>query len=330
MNSTASKIQFHKVRDFGETFNTAIAFMRENFKPLTKCILYTAGPFLLISMIFSLIINYQFSYLTEQVLSMDWEAMNNTTSYGIGTQLFLLASYIISILGTLLVCAVIYEYIILYIKKEASQTISLEEVQKAVFKNLGMYIGTTILLGFLYFFSLIIIALLGGFVTAIIGSISIALVILIMFVGIVAGILIAIIPLSTIYILRAWENIGFVPSVSRCFKLMKNFWGSTFALLLAYIMILFILSLALTLPALILGSFTSMLFEGDNKILVWLINGLSAITSLANVITVGTMSVVLSLRYFTLLEYHEGHYVKQKIEQIGQPSESENDPLNYS
>ena len=45
------KINFRQTRDFGETFNVSIKFLRQNFKLFFQSVLFIAGPFVLISAI---------------------------------------------------------------------------------------------------------------------------------------------------------------------------------------------------------------------------------------------------------------------------------------
>src|SRR3954470_21352007 len=47
----SEKINFRQARDFGETFNVSVTFLRQNFKIFFLSILFLAGPFVLVSAI---------------------------------------------------------------------------------------------------------------------------------------------------------------------------------------------------------------------------------------------------------------------------------------
>ena len=54
MANNLNRIEFYKVRDFGEVLTVTFDFVRENFKPLMKGWLYIAGPFALTSAVISI------------------------------------------------------------------------------------------------------------------------------------------------------------------------------------------------------------------------------------------------------------------------------------
>ena len=59
------KIELHRQRDFSSKMNATIEFIKRNFKPLFKCIMYIAGPFVLIgSIAMTVVMNYSFQSLT--------------------------------------------------------------------------------------------------------------------------------------------------------------------------------------------------------------------------------------------------------------------------
>ena len=41
---TFTPLEFHKARDFSKKINDTFEFLKQNFKPLTKSVLFIAGP----------------------------------------------------------------------------------------------------------------------------------------------------------------------------------------------------------------------------------------------------------------------------------------------
>ena len=48
-NSASERVNFRQVREFAEIINVTFSFIRQNFKPLGKVIIYIVGPFILVS-----------------------------------------------------------------------------------------------------------------------------------------------------------------------------------------------------------------------------------------------------------------------------------------
>ena len=46
---TQNKIEFQRYRDFGQIINSTFEFIRQNFLPLLKSLIFITGPFLLIT-----------------------------------------------------------------------------------------------------------------------------------------------------------------------------------------------------------------------------------------------------------------------------------------
>ncbi|HEY8401346.1 MAG TPA: hypothetical protein VIK89_08800, partial [Cytophagaceae bacterium] len=62
MNS--EKIIFSQERRFGEKINATFKFLQQNFKKLTKCIIYIAGPFIIVQTILYTLMQYHLMNIT--------------------------------------------------------------------------------------------------------------------------------------------------------------------------------------------------------------------------------------------------------------------------
>ena len=101
MSIKSEKIEFRKVRDFGEVLNASITFIRQNFKSVMRSLLFIAGPFLLVGSVTPVITlaNISTPYLNSQN-----PVIQVLTAYGV--------NMIALLIGVVLAVAVLYEYIL--------------------------------------------------------------------------------------------------------------------------------------------------------------------------------------------------------------------------
>lgn len=213
------KIELHQTRDFGRKLNATIEFIKENFKPLFKCLLFIPGPFVIIGSLLFIQIFQGFMRMslnqTNPNLQGDFE---NLIIYGIAGGLFL-------VLGGTAVVATVNEYIKLYEKQ--GNEITVNEVWEQVKKAFWTVLGTMILYVLILIGAYLVLLLPLFIFTAI--SPLMAFPIMLVLLGMM---LYLIINLTLLFIIRAYENVGFATAVSRCFKLVKGKWWSTFGILI--------------------------------------------------------------------------------------------------
>lgn len=139
------KIEFRKVRDFGEILSVTFEFLRQNFKALLKVLVFIAGPTVVIAGIFG-------GFYQSNIFSFDvYQSFENIGLW------FLL--YVASLLISYLFIALsVYEFILIYLGK-GSGDISVGEVWERMKSHLlnvtGAYIGFFIIV-FIAFLLLII------------------------------------------------------------------------------------------------------------------------------------------------------------------------------
>ena len=112
------KISFYEKRDFGEKINVTFAFLRQNFRPLAKSILFIAGPFILLVAIVSGV--YQATLLNVSSTSENFDVMSIMTQSS-------LASFLSMFVSALLV-AVVYAYLVLYVERDDYHAITVTDV----------------------------------------------------------------------------------------------------------------------------------------------------------------------------------------------------------
>lgn len=155
---STKRIEFRRVRDFGEIINATFAFTQQNFKPLAKAVLFIAGPVVLIEGIFSGLTQGESVYGRDFYSGLFW------------------AQYAVFILSALfaavLVSGVVYEYVILYLA-ESGEEIGVEEVWQAVRKDFGLIFWTSLGAGALYLLGFVLCLLPGVYLVIVLAPIVI-------------------------------------------------------------------------------------------------------------------------------------------------------------
>src|ERR1043165_406454 len=134
---TQERIELRQPRDFGENFNTSVKFLRQNFRPLLRCILAHAGPLILISAV------------CERLYDSNMEGGSPfTNGYYIGYLLFSIAGYLALTSST-------FCYMILY-KEKGKGNFDHNDVRNLIAKNTWKIIGA-----FFWFVVLVAVYALG-------------------------------------------------------------------------------------------------------------------------------------------------------------------------
>lgn len=287
-------IKFNQERDFGEIFNASIAFIRQELKPLGKAVLIFVLPILLIAAILTVFIGIEQQKIIS-AMSVDNAAyMSNPFAILGSTLKYSLLTLLAYALGITSLRCTIYGYIKLYVTKGKDQ-FSLDDVWLEIKKFFFPVLGSSIVIG-------LIVGI--GFVFCIIP-------------GIYLGI-----SLSLFYFAFMFENKGFSNAFGRSFDLTKQNWWLTLGLILVAYIIVYLITLLLSIPAIILGfksAFTSFknLQEGTPMNFTTGYYILSSITNLINYILFSVPFVVIAFQYFSLLESKEKPSLQDKIDQIG-------------
>lgn len=289
-----STIKFKQQRDFGEIFNATFAFIRQEIKPLGKAILYFVLPLLIIGSILAVYISIEQQKYINALAAVNPGDIANT--FGLLSKTFkftFLTMLVYAVVFTTLKCT-IYGYIKVYNTKGAGQ-VSTDDVWVEIKKFFFPVLGTSIVVG-------LIVGV--GMVFCLIP-------------GIYLGVC-----LSMIYMALMFENIGFSESFTRSFYLIKQNWWITFGIILvAYIMV-YLVGLLLSIPAILLGFkslFTSIksMQEGTMMNFSTTYFIVTSITSLIVYVLFAIPFIAVALQYFNLVEIKERPSLNDKIEQIG-------------
>lgn len=305
-------LRFRKIRDLGEVVTATLEFLRENYKPLGKAMLFIVGPVMLITGIIGAIL--QFSMVGALAGSGYYDGDDYSVAspwsfpaLGVTTVLVLWAMLLIMITAS---TAVVYSYLVLYMDREVQPTV--REVWDEAKRQFFRLLGTFVALGVMYFIGFIVVGIIPllGFIAIMIGGPYIA------------------VTLSMVGIIRVREGLSLSESISRSFDLVRNYWWRTALLLLVIWLVMWAILSNLAMPQLIITYlFTLNTVDGteDPSLLLGIITIiLSLLYMLGSFLLYPLPLVAIAIQYFNLVEEKEGVGLRERVEQFGQSLEISN------
>lgn len=299
---TQNKIEFMRYRDFGQILNSTFEFIRQNFLPLLKSLIFIIGPFLLITGI--LLGFYQKSVLT----------IFNITSFS-QTGIIALLLIILIFLVTQMMLTTVYSFILIYLSKTEFTPISIEEIWDSVKQNFYKVLGLNAVIFFLFLiyltvFLLIIVAVSGGTSGSGLG-IFLFFILFILLVFIMVKMCLA-------YMIMLYERTGIWASIQRSFYLTKNKWWFSFGLIFVLSLIQSLMGFIFQIPQYIImvttmfNSLDGSGVSGVTEILIMLTSIIAAFQYLLFSLII----IALAFLYFSLVEQKEGKGLIERIESI--------------
>ena len=312
-NMNQEKINFRIARDFGETFNVSIKFLRQNFKLFFQSIFLIAGPFVLISAIAGAF--YQSNAIS--MFSIAKMAQGNVFSrlkdqLGWPYVLFILAALV----AGLIIVNTVYSFMINYNEKGPGG-FTVNDVSRTVVKNLGNVISVFLVYTL---FMILILVVIVGIVIGITSAVQ-ALGILFIFLLII-GMIILLPPvmwqLSAIYMVRMSENRGIIESFSRTRDVMRgNFWW-TWVIIVCSLIGISLASVIFALPQGIYQMvlmFTRIKGGSDDVSISFMI--VATVCTFCTTMLYSVLYVVFGFHYFSLAEKKDGLGLMERINEIG-------------
>ena len=321
-------IEFQRTRDFSKKLNATFEFIRQNFKPLGKSILFIAGPAALVGSVIA------GSFMGE-FLNLGSTAQSNPealTSYFLTVSFWgqMLLIFVFLTVSFVVAIATINCYLILYDQKKTNQ-IEVSEVWDQVRKVFWPYLGSSIL-----FFVLIIIAyvilLIPIFILANISGVLVVFGVIF----IIGAIIFLIFSSSLTYFIQLYEKKSFMDAVVRSFKLINNGkWWSTFGLIMVLYLIMMTISYIFIIPYYAV-LFTNTLHsistgtevEPSSSWKIWTIVFFT-LYYMAQMIMYALPNVGIAFQYFNLVELKEAKGLMNQIENLGQSSTPDHRPEEH-
>jgi hypothetical protein len=310
-------LEFHQARDFSRKMNATFEFIKQNFKPLAKCILFIAAPPVLLSTL--LLGSFMGDMFGQSFRQEQTDQMQNyflSASFWIQWGLMIVFLTVSAVMNL----ATINNYIIIYGEKKSNK-IEVSEVWERVRSTFWMYLGTMVSFGLLITALLLVLSI----PIAILGAISPVLVVLgIMIFGCVAVYLVF--AGSLTFFIRSYEQKGFFDSVFRSFKLVREKWWSTFGLIFVLYLIMGMVSYVFIIPWYVVTVVSALhntsvdTFTEPSMTWQLMTIGFFTLYYLAQMFLAALPNVGIAFQYFNLVELKEAKGLMNQIETIGQSS----------
>lgn len=308
------KINFRQARDFGETFNASIKFIRQNFKHFFLTIISIAGPFILIAAISGAF------YQSNSIGAISFTKMRQDdffAQYGISLIIFLLASIVssIALIGTT------YAYMINYLEK-GPNNFTTGDVGNLLLKKSGKIIIAFFAMILFMIIAVAIMAGIGALFAAVNSSVLVVLYILLL----VFGLIIVMPPfmwqMSAINMIVMQEEKGPFEAFRKTFTVMRgNFWW-TWVIMVCAVIAIAIAGLVFTLPQVIYQMFLmfSHLKPGaagveEGTSIPFII--VATVCTFFSTTIYAAMHVICGIHYFSLAEQKDGTGLMERIDEIG-------------
>ncbi len=314
----ARAIRYQKERKFGQKINATFEFIRINFWPLVKSMLFIAGPFIVIGSIF---IGNFFTQIF--IMAASGESGPAGTDFNAAISMFvgIIGFLLFLLLGGSAIIAVVNNYMKVYEEKQTHQ-LELADIWPAVKKNFLMVFGTMCLLSLLVIILYVVVIVPLTLVLAAIPGLFIL--------GIIAfygAITYLSVIFTLVFFIRIYERKDLGSALSRAFYLIKGYWWKTFGLLFVMSLIhssittLFIIPWYANLILYIFHNAQSNIFE-EPSLLFTITNYATLILyMLSNFIFYCIPLIALAFQYFNLVEIKEAKGLMESIDDIGTTSQ---------
>ena len=290
---------FRRQRDFGQKFSAAFEFIGAHWRGLGQALLFIVLPAAILQGIVMAILQKKF--FTE-ALHVSGTGVSKLRQLAMFNELYQSPFYWVNVavsgVFVMLLVLTVYGYVKCCLRPTPSpEPIAVGQVWGVVKEE---FIGS-----YLSYFGLLVLVLIGFVFLAIPGIyLSVAF--------------------SLFYIIKLVEGTGFGDTCSRCLRLVRGQWWSTFGLMMVMTMMLGIVaaivgSLATGLVFLVgkqLGSLQSGESAGATLGLFTVVT--SALGGLLNLLIYPPLLLALAFQYFNLVERRDGVGLRQMVSQLGQ------------
>ncbi len=305
MPTFPARIDFRRVRDFGEILNVSFLFIRQHFKPMMLGMLFIAGPFVLVGSVIPVMMLTRFS-----------SPASESDSWLVGLGASTLVNMAASIVGSVMAAGVIYEYILIYFhRKGGDQAIQTADIWQAIRRDFwrifGSMTGLAIMLGVTIIGMFLVSGLLGA-------SLGVGAIVILFF-GAMAASVYLLVPVTLVVIISLYERISFFDALHRAFYLVKGYWWQTFGLIFICIIIQFSVVLCCTIPFSIIGVSTQLFTQMGSSMeqTVTYAIAFTIVLTLVIALSYCLFLTVSAFQYFSLVERKESVGLREKIESMG-------------
>jgi|SRR5690625_967195 len=289
-------IHFKKERDLGEILSDTFKFIRLNYKPLIKVIVRAVGPVMLVMLLSYFAYNFIVLKGSNGFLSAEFEKNISELTSKFAVTFFLGMVFIIVV--SVLFYAIFYAAINFSVQSyiENNGEIKVEEVTEQVKYNWMSFFGLAFLAGML---------MMAGMIFCVIPAVYLF------------------VPLSLVFSIMVFNNMGITESLGYSFKLIKNNWWMSFLILFLMMIIYYIGASVFQIPAMIYTLIRTMISVGSSasisfsNIYDWPYFVLSLLGSLAQFVLYVFFIVSTVFLFFSLDEKHNQTGAFEAIKNLG-------------
>ncbi|MGZ4156852.1 MAG: hypothetical protein ACXVED_06825 [Bacteroidia bacterium] len=302
------KINFRVARDFGETFNISVKFLRKNFKLYFISILLLAGPFVLIN---SFSGAYYQSSLIDKASLVRAGRLYNVSAYSWEYFLSLLTQFI----ALLAIMCANYSFMIVYNEKGPGN-FTVKDIAKKINDHMLKIIS-----GFLVFLLLLVIfAVAIGVVIGLFGEASPILGIFLVFLLFIALLLTGpniMWQLSASFLVILYENDIAFMAYGRAREVMKNNYWWTWLIVVCSSIMIFILSVVFSLPTIVITIIKMLAHTAVIEETSFIYELIFIFCTFCSTIIYSILYIICGFHFFSLLEKKDRKGLMESINEIG-------------
>lgn len=316
MHTTPPPIRLREKRDFGDKINATFVFLRQNFIPLLRLILFVSLPLILIAAILMHIVSADLhSFLGGEETDSPLLHSHLLTLYSSPTFILLM---LLTSVGLVAVMSVTYEFIHRYLQNRLPPS-SIDAAWRSGLKYAPRFLLSSVInfLIFALFFFLIIFMF---FLFSLLGNggaiIGIFLIIILFFAG-----FILFCPLLLIYPIQVIEKTNYPRAFSRAFGLVKGRdWFATAGLICILALIYYFIQFVFSIPFQVINftaAFHSLDAEPFTESMRWQMVLAYAVSLVGSFISLPVFWIGIAFQYFNLAEKKDQTGLIEEIEAIG-------------
>lgn len=306
--TTQEKINFRISRDFGEIFNVSVKFLRQNFKSFFICMLFLAGPFILM---YSFCSAYHQSVVMHKLALVKAGRLYNMSTYG--WEYFL--SLFLQFLSSLSMMCTTYAYMLMY-QEKGRDNFTVTDVAKRMNEVAGKIIGGFFLFFFLTMIFVIAVVAIAGIIIQSSPVLGTFVVILLLISVLLLGPNISW-QISTAFLVIIADNEIPISSYGRTREVMKHNYWWTWLIMVCSSFLVFFLAILFVIPetiySLVVAYSTAQQIEETS---VFYIIVLVVCTFLATLVY-SIIYIICGFHYFSLAEKKYGTGLMERINEIG-------------
>jgi hypothetical protein len=284
-------LEIEREMTFGENFSGTFIFIRENAGPLFKSILLIAGPFILLSAILLGLLFPGYFDLSGRVDSGPFMDATFFETYGMKNIL----RVVFFLLTTSLISMVTFEYVYLYTQSEGKE-ITFRQVWERFRKDFFRLFAAKLIM----------------WPAIIIASGCLAL----------PGIVLYVLWGGTELIIIEKRGNPF-SAISQSYKLMKQYWGTGFVLMLLLMVIISVLWVLFSIPAWILEGGQILTTVEQNETGQQVAYIIHAVSQVIVHLLFLLPTIAIALRYYSVKEEHYREGIVRRIRSVGKHIDAE-------